>query len=67
MPDSDRFWDIYWEVRLQALDDLGKKEAILVASKLVRSLAENPDKRIRLLELGCGEGQVIGSLVEAHM
>lgn len=66
MQDSDEFWNFYWEVRLQALEDLGKREAILVASRLVRSLAKTPGQPVRLLELGCGEGQIIGTLVETH-
>ena len=66
MLESDEFWDFYWEVRLQEIEDLGKREAILAASKLIRSLAARPDQRVRLLELGCGEGQIIGALVEAH-
>jgi SAM-dependent methyltransferase len=66
MQDSDAFWDFYWEVRLQAMEDLGKREAILAASKQVRFLAERPGQPVRLLELGCGEGQIIGSLVTAH-
>ena len=59
-------WDLYWEVRLSALEDLGKREAILAASRLIRRLAENPDQSVRLLELGCGEGQIVGALLEAH-
>jgi SAM-dependent methyltransferase len=66
MPESDEFWDFYWDVRLQELEDLGKREAILAVSKLIRALAEQPEQPVRLLELGCGEGQVIGALVEAH-
>jgi SAM-dependent methyltransferase len=66
MPESDEFWDFYWEVRLQELEDLGKREAILTVSKLVRTLAQQPGQPVRLLELGCGEGQIIGALVEAH-
>ena len=38
MPESEELWDFYWEVRLQALEDLGKREAILAALRLVRSL-----------------------------
>lgn len=64
--DSDEFWDFYWETRLQELEDLGKREAILAVSKLIRSLAGSIQGPVRLLELGCGEGQVIGALVEAH-
>jgi SAM-dependent methyltransferase len=66
MPESDELWDFYWEVRLQALEDLGKREAILAVSKLIRSLSAATSQSPRLLELGCGEGQVIGALVEAH-
>jgi SAM-dependent methyltransferase len=66
MPESDALWDLYWEVRLQALEDLGKREAILAASRLVRAMSQAPGQSVRLLELGCGEGQVIGVLVEAH-
>ena len=66
MSDSAELWDLYWEVRLRELEDLGKREAILVASRLIRNLAESPGQPVRILELGCGEGQVIGALVQAH-
>lgn len=66
MPENDQFWDFYWEVRLQAIQDLGKKEAILEVSKLIRKLTTQAKRPIRLLELGCGEGQIIGALVEGH-
>jgi SAM-dependent methyltransferase len=66
MPERDDFWEFYWDIRLQELEDLGKREAILAVSQLIRRLAERPDQPVRLLELGCGEGQIIGPLVEAH-
>ena len=66
MPENENFWDFYWEVRLQELQNLGKKEAVLAASKLIRQLAVDGDRPVRLLELGCGEGQIIGTLVEGH-
>jgi hypothetical protein len=66
MLENDKFWDFYWEFRLREMEDLGKREAILTVSKLVRSLSERPGKAVRLLELGCGEGQIIGPLVNAH-
>ncbi len=66
MPESEAFWDFYWEFRLQEMEDLGKREAILAVSKLIRSLAADPDQPVRILELGCGEGQIIGTLVDAH-
>ena len=66
MPESDEFWDFYWEVRLQPLENLGKRAAILAASKLIRQMALELERPLRLLELGCGEGQVIGALLDAH-
>lgn len=66
MPAVPTPWDLYWEVRLSALEDLGKREAILDASRLIRSLIEIPGQSVRMLELGCGEGQIIGALLEAH-
>jgi len=66
MPESNDFWDFYWEVHLPKMEDLGKKEAILAVSKIIRRLAEHPNQPVRMLELGCGEGQIIGALVEAH-
>lgn len=64
MPETDSFWDFYWEVRLREMENLGKREALLAASRLVRRLAEE-SQRVRLLDLGCGEGQIIGLLSEA--
>jgi len=66
MPENENFWNFYWEIRLQELQNLGKKEAVLVASKLIRQLATAADRPVRILELGCGEGQIIGTLVEGH-
>ena len=66
MPENDDFWDFYWENRLLPMENLGKQAAILAASKLIRLLAQQVNRPIRLLELGCGEGQVIGTLLDAH-
>lgn len=63
MSDDPALWDLYWEVRLKDLEDLGKREAILETSRLLRAQPERP---ARLLELGCGAGQIIGALLEAH-
>lgn len=59
---TDSFWDFYWETRLQYLQGQGKGEVILQASSLIRD-ATLPT---RILEAGCGEGQIIGALVDAH-
>lgn len=48
------------------MENLGKRAAILSASALIRHLAGQNGQPLRLLELGCGEGQVIGTLLEAH-
>lgn len=65
-PESSTFWELYWEIRLQELQNLGKKAAILAISALIRQVAAAFDRPLRLLELGCGEGQIIGALVEGH-
>lgn len=66
MPENDDFWDFYWENRLLPMENLGKREAILAASRLIRLQAAHINHPLRLLELGCGEGQVIGTLLDAH-
>ncbi len=64
--ESDNFWELYWEGRLTELQNQGKKEAILDISRIIRQLSGNLGRPVHLLELGCGKGQIIGSLVEAH-
>ncbi|MDO9084812.1 MAG: methyltransferase domain-containing protein [Anaerolineaceae bacterium] len=59
---NDPFWDFYWETRLQFLQGQGKGEVIQQASRLMRQSTAP----MRILEAGCGEAQIIGSLVEAH-
>lgn len=59
---NDPFWDFYWETRLQFLQGQGKGEVIQRASRLLRQ-STTP---MRILEAGCGEAQIIGSLVETH-
>ena len=66
MQQPDSFWNFYWETRLQFLQGQGKAQAITAASQLIRQLAAQPVQAIRLLELGCGEGQILGSLAAAH-
>jgi SAM-dependent methyltransferase len=64
--ESEAFWELYWEMRLQELQNLGKREAILAISRLIRRIAPIQKQPLRLLELGSGEGQIIGPLVEGH-
>ena len=53
-------------MHLRPMKNLGKREAILAASQLIRQLSPKIPRQLRLLELGCGEGQILGTLVEAH-
>ena len=62
---QDSFWELYWQVRLRDIEDLGKCDALRAASKLIRHL-DAQGQPSRLLELGCGGGQIIGALVNAH-
>ena len=66
MTETDEFWEFYWESRLTSMENLGKRFAILAASRLIRSLSTKAGRPLRLLELGCGEGQILGTLVDAH-
>jgi SAM-dependent methyltransferase len=66
MLEENAFWDFYWEIRLLPMENLGKRAAILAASELIRLLPQHFNHPLRLLELGCGEGQVIGTLLDAH-
>lgn len=65
MSDDQGIWNVYWENRLREMETLGKREAILAGSRLVRERAAQ-GLPARLLELGCGEGQIIGALMTAH-
>jgi SAM-dependent methyltransferase len=64
--EPEAFWDLYWETRLQSLETLGKRDAILAASRVIRRMAGQLGRPLRLLELGCGEGQILGTLLDAH-
>ena len=66
MTDPGDIWDFYWETRLAPWNTLGKSAAIRAASKEIRRLAQQADQPLRLLELGCGEGQILGTLLDAH-
>jgi SAM-dependent methyltransferase len=64
--DNSEYWDLFWDERLEALQNLGKREAILAISSLMRRLERETGRPLHLLEPGCGEGQIIGNLVEGH-
>ncbi|MCC6148581.1 MAG: class I SAM-dependent methyltransferase [Anaerolineaceae bacterium] len=66
MPENDGFWNFYWEVALQPMENLGKREAVLAGSQLIRRIAQQTGRPVRVLEPGCGEGQIVGTLVSRH-
>ena len=67
MVETDAFWDFFWEMRLRPMENLGKRAAIQAASRLMRQMARSGrGSGLRLLELGCGEGQILGALVDGH-
>lgn len=66
MTESESFWEFYWKTRLAEIETLGKRAAILAASRVILRLSKQLGRPLRLLELGCGEGQIIGTLLDAH-
>ncbi|NPV77809.1 MAG: class I SAM-dependent methyltransferase [Anaerolineae bacterium] len=66
MPENDEFWNFYWEIALRSMENMGKREAVLAASRLIRKLWQQNGQPVRLLELGCGEGQIVGTLLNGH-
>jgi cyclopropane fatty-acyl-phospholipid synthase-like methyltransferase len=51
---------LYWNEREKGLlNNLGKKAAINLACKLIKS---SEKKNIKLLEVGCGEGHILGNI-----
>jgi hypothetical protein len=44
MQEENDFWDFYWETRLLPMENLGKRAAILAASRLMRFLAGPADR-----------------------
>jgi SAM-dependent methyltransferase len=64
--DDAEYWDLFWEERLRGLENQGKREAILAASRLLRARFQQTGRPARVLELGCGEGQIVGALFTAH-
>ena len=49
---------------MQPMENLGKREAILAAAGLIQRLSQQAGRPLRVLEPGCGEGQVIGTLAD---
>lgn len=66
MSENDEFWNFYWEIALRSMENMGKREAVLAASQLIRKLWQQTGQPVRLLELGCGEGQIVGTLLNSH-
>lgn len=51
---------------MKDLENQGKREAVLVVSALIRENAARPGGSARILDVGCGEGQLLAALVDGH-
>ncbi|MCD9186323.1 MAG: methyltransferase domain-containing protein [Pyrinomonadaceae bacterium] len=57
--------DIYWQERLKSLQHpQGKMRAVVAANQLLKNLYEDKKKPLRVIELGCGEGHILGDLLK---
>jgi len=58
--------DIYWKTRKDRLEiPNGKRSAVTTSAKLINELTSTkPASKIRVLELGCGEGHLLGLLAK---
>lgn len=58
-------WESYWRERQKSLlNPQGKRKAMTAAIQLLKELAERSARPVRIIELGCGEGHVLGELLK---
>jgi SAM-dependent methyltransferase len=58
-------WESYWGARLQSLQNpLGKRRALVAAFQIIEGLAAESARPVRIIELGCGEGHILGELLK---
>ena len=62
---QDSLWQDYWRERVVSLQNTqGKRSVLTTASTLVTAIASQSNKTLRILELGCGEGHILGEVRE---
>jgi SAM-dependent methyltransferase len=58
-------WESYWGARRQSLQNpLGKRRAVIAAFQIIERLAAESARPVRIIELGCGEGHILGELLK---
>jgi SAM-dependent methyltransferase len=58
-------WESYWGARRQSLQNpLGKRRAVVAAFQIIEGLAAESARPVRIIELGCGEGHILGELLK---
>jgi len=63
--DENGLWENYWQQRQKSLlNPRGKRRAITFAFQLLKELARGTGHPIRIIELGCGEGHILGELLK---
>lgn len=62
---QDSLWQDYWRERVVSLQNAqGKRSVLTTACTLVTAIASQSNQPVRILELGCGEGHILGEVVE---
>lgn len=65
MQNNKPVWESYWGERQKSLQNpQGKRKAVTAAFQLLKGLAERSAHPVRIIELGCGEGHVLGELLK---
>lgn len=63
--DRDELWESYWQERQKSLrHSQGKWGAVVAAFHVLRHRAEESGQPLRIIELGCGEGHILGELLK---
>lgn len=58
-------WDSYWRERQSSLrHPQGKRRAVTAAFRLAKKMVTASGRPVRVIELGCGEGHILGELLK---
>lgn len=64
---SDDIWNNYWQTRKSNLyKPDGKSHAVLASRMLLDTFPQDAWSKLRILELGCGEGHILGRLYQEY-
>jgi ubiquinone/menaquinone biosynthesis C-methylase UbiE len=63
--EKQSLWEDYWRERHKSLQNSrGKREAVTTAFQVLKELVNGSARPIRIIELGCGEGHILGELMK---